>query len=218
MVLIVDKTVSLRAATLREKLFSIGCPCAVSSIRDVGKFRPFRMMLTFTDVFDDARRNIASEEFTVAIGSGFVNSALSAVRVPDADDAFSALHRRFITDSGIKPENIHPFGVSLAPYFFVSDGFVEIYGNIVTLTESENMILKELLGVADARHPIPAKTLGLHCFSDSKAGKSNRAAVHISHINAKCEPYLRRPLVKYSHGIGYYPTVTLPCFPKTLWY
>ena len=206
MILIVDKTITDRASALREKLYSLGCPSAVCSVRDAALYRPFRLIMTFTDVFDTVRREIPDDCRTVTIGNGFVNSALNVSRFSDADRAITAAHEYLMGVFGISHEQIRTFGVMFPPSLFVSDGFIEIYGNMVTLTSTESVILKYLIAMSDEKSPVRTQTLELYCTSDGKITPSNRVAVHISHINSKAAPYFRGELIVRSGG-GYVSAV-----------
>ncbi len=203
MILIVDKTISLRAEALREKLFSLGCPCAVCVIKDIRRFPTAELVMTFTDNFDSIGG--CADCHTVFIGKGFVNSALDATRADTADDAITEAHSYLMARLGIGEDRMYPFGIMLSPSLFVSDRFVEIYGNQIILTETESMIVKELVGTSDEKRQIAPEILARFCTRDGNAD-STSVKVHISHINAKCERYFRAKLIRGTRK-GYYITV-----------
>lgn len=207
MILIVEKTITHRAEALREKLFSLGCPCAVCVPSRVKEYRPVGLILTFADQFESVYRDINDAYYTIAIGDGFVNSALNATRVPDDDNAILKAHDYLIKKMCFTEENITPFGVVVPPSLFITDGFVEIYGNMVLLTPTESMILKYLIAASHSFEPISAGTLSVFCSADGKDTDSNRISVHISHINSKCAAHFGSNLIVHSPGGGYFSLV-----------
>ena len=191
MILITDKTVTRRAEALRERLFSLGCPCAVCASCDIRRYLPAGLMITFTDHFDELRRYPYDSIHTVAIGDGFVNSALNAQRAPDADTAIYSAHSYLMAKMGITEDRILPFGVVPAPGLFVSDGFIEIYGNMIRLTRTEIMIFKYLTGLSSQASPVPPEKIEMYTSLTESSDPRTKISMHISSVNRKVRPFLK---------------------------
>ena len=208
MILVVDKTVSVRAVELRNKLHFLGCPCAVCVSREIKNYRPFGAVMTFTDHFDTMISDTAEEFYSFTIGHGFVNSALRAKNYPDEDTAITEAHTFLMRRLGVTDDRLLPFGICVNKAFFLSDGFCEIYGNHVPLTATESLILKYFIAMSSADKPIRSRMIDIYCSADGKPAKTNRMAVHISHINEKCRIHLGSELIIGSKN-GYYSTNNL---------
>jgi len=209
MILIVDKTVDGRASAFREKLFSLGCPCAVATPATVKDYVPFRLILTYTDVVDEIRRLPYDNVHIVAIGDGFVNSALSAERAVDEEDAVKAAHTHLMREMNIPSRHIMTFGIALPPVLFLSQYFIEINGTTVKPTPTEIMILNYLLGVSSERIPVSAEQIAKYCTPESSVPNISVISVHISHLNTKVRPSYGGRLIRARNGIGYFSEINV---------
>ena len=206
MILIVDKTVSSRAVTLRETLYSLGCPCAVCVPNEMKSYTPFRLIMTYIDALDDVRHQPYDHVRAIVVGEGFVNSALNASQANDDLAAISASHEYLMNEMGITPDRRLPFGVIFPPSLFVSQDFIEVYGNMVPLTPTEAMIVRLLVGTSAEDRPISADSIARYCFAGSGSSPDS-VPVHVSHINAKTSPHFGSPLIVSKRGCGYFSAV-----------
>ena len=207
MILIVEKTITDRAVALRDKLYSLGCPCAVCAPSEMHRYVPFRLIITYIDSLDEVRRMPFDHVYALVIGKGFVNSVLNASQVSDDYSAIMTAHAYLMNEMGITPERMTPFGVMLPPALFVSNDFIEIYGNMVELSPIENMIMKYLIGASCESRPIPASAIAKFCSPAAKTATQSSIAVHISHINSKAEKHFGSHLIRSVSGIGYFSAV-----------
>ena len=208
MILIVDKTVSARAAALRHTLYSLGCPCAVCVPPDMHLYKPFRLILTYADVLGDVRRMPFDSVRALVVGGGFVNSALNAAQYEDEDSAIRAAHAYLMDEMGVTDDRILPFGVMFPPSLFVAQDFIEICGNMVTLSPIESMIVKLTVGASCECSPIAAEVIAEYCSPKQSGASAPSVPVHISHINAKAGRHLASPLILSKKGEGYYSAIT----------
>ena len=207
MILICDSDITDRACALRNKLFDLGIPCAVSVISDIGKNLPVMAILTFCDVFDSVRRTPFDDIFVVAIGNGFVNSALNAKRAADDEEAFRILDSKISEMLGLSMEAKTPFGVYTSPNVFVGDYFIEIYGNMILATSSELMIFKYLDAFIDKDYYFDADKICRFCLPLERLSTKNPAgliAVHVRNINEKFEKVFMRKLIRSKRNHGYF--------------
>lgn len=204
MILICDSVVSDRAVGLREKIISLGCPCAVSEITEIRSYLPLKLIITFCDVFDSVRRTPFDDVFVIAIGNGFVNTALNAKRADDVDHAILQARQYLYRSAGIENEDITSSGVFASSLFF-GERFFEIYGNMVEPTETEYMIFKYLVSSASKNHCAAADKIRRFCypFSDEDIS-SNLISAHISNLNRKIVNAYGKKLVHSKRFMGYY--------------
>ena len=205
MILIVDKTITDRAAALRNTLYSLGCPCAVSAPLEMKKHTPFRLIITYIDALDDVRHQPFDGTHAIVLGDGFVNSALNASHADDEMSAIVRAHALLMAEMGVTAERTTSFGVVFPPLFVAQD-FIEVYGNMVRLTPTESVILKLLIGASCEDSPVTADMIDKYCSPSMKRGRSNTAAVHVSRINSKTGPFFSSPLIRFKNG-GYYSVV-----------
>ena len=111
MILVCDLKISERALSLRDRIFDRGCPCAVSGVDDIQSQFPVKVIITFADVFGEIRRRAVDDVLVVAIGIGFVNSALNAVRVDTPDEALETAYAYIIGSIGVENADRFAFGV-----------------------------------------------------------------------------------------------------------
>lgn len=207
MILICDKTVSERAKKLRKKLYKLGIPCAVSKISDMKHFVPFKLIVTFSDVFDDVRRTPYDKIRVISIGEGFINSVMNAEKVLNEHELISAIDRNFMKMFGISQNDVFKFGVKVKPNLFWSKRFMILNGKSVILANAEYMIFKYLLAFAGEDKLISPFLLYQYCFSVHRLEMkrvANNVAVDVRKINQKCEHIFPDGLIKSKRGQGYY--------------
>lgn len=153
MILICDKTISERAKLLRKKLFSIGYPCAYSRVADMKYFVPFKLIVTFSDVFDFVRRTPYDAVRVISIGEGFINSVMNAEKVLTEEELLEAVNRNLMKMYGIESGDLFRFGVRVKPELFLSEHFLQLRGHNYILPRAEYMIFKYLLAVSSEKVP-----------------------------------------------------------------
>lgn len=209
MILVVDKTMSDRAAELREKLFHLSCPCAVCALSEIKENLPAKVIITYSGMLSEVRQRLSDNVFVLVIGKEFINSALNAACCPDetaaVNDALS-IHTNTFYASG-KPAT--EFGVMLSPAVFLAYDFIEIYGNMIPLSPTESLVMKYLAAMSDEKHPIPASVIAAYCLSRASEVSSNSVAVHISGINSKARAYYGNSIIRSVSGCGYYSDANL---------
>ncbi len=199
MVLICDRLVTERAKNLRERMLTGGIPAAVSALSSIRPFLPVRLLVTFTDVFDDLRRLPTDPIFCIAIGQGFVNSALHAVRVDSEEEAIRAVRQHLAL------ENDAGFGSHLTPEIFRGPGFYEIRGHTIVFTAYEERLFLCLV-FAQGRCVTP-EMIRAFCSPGDREGPADGAngiAVHVHHLNAKLTPALGERPIREKRFFGYY--------------
>jgi len=206
MILICDNDISARAIGMRDKIFHAGFPCAISEISNISEYLPLKLIVTFTDVFYDVRRTPYDDVFVLAVGKGFVNSALNAKGVTYEDDVIDEILKYIFEIYKIHEKDITAFGYCFPHGIFFSKNFIEIYGNIVELTTREYMIFKYLYSHAGDNVYLTTTKIFNFCFPDntSVSGKDNKISVHISHINKKFELACGKVAIKDKRFLGYY--------------
>ena len=189
MILICDKTISERAKLLIKKLFSLGYPCAYSRVADMKYFVPFKLIVTFTDVFDFVRRTPYDAVRVISIGEGFINSVMNVY--------------------GIESGDLFRFGVRVKPELFLSEHFLQLRGHNYILPRAEYMIFKYLLAVSSEKSPVSALKLYYYCFSSHRLEKkriANNVAVDVRNINQRCECIYPDGIIRAKRYRGYYIT------------
>ena len=141
MILICDTQVSARAQRVQEMILSLGCPAAVSPFDDIKSHLPTRLIITFADVFSIIRQAPFDDLFVIAIGDGFINTALNARGAKDEKTALLLAQKYLCDDEITYARGLSSTGLFLSPIFF-SKNFFEVYSNLVMPTEMEYMIFK----------------------------------------------------------------------------
>ncbi len=205
MILVCDKDITARAIGMRDFIFHAGFPCAVAKISEIADYLPIHMIVTFTDVFDDVRRTPYDNLFVLALGNGFVNSALNGRSVPSEEEIIPAI-KKFLYDSfHIENNQILPFGVCLGRVFFSAD-FLEIYGNPIELTTVEYMIFKYLYAFSKEEIYFSAENIYRFCFPkvlEYTEKCNNTVSVHIFNLNQKFLDVYGQSAVKKKRFLGY---------------
>ncbi|MGN1346212.1 MAG: hypothetical protein ACI4V1_05470, partial [Eubacteriales bacterium] len=192
MFLVCDKTNSERAAGIRENLLLAGYPCAVTSISEIANYLPLVRIITFTDMLDDIRRTPYDEIRVLAIGDGFVNSALNAERVECAEALLPVMTKVLMDYFHVREEWVQRFGWFCDDGIFLSPYFFQVYGNIVLPTDREYLIFKYLHMTSRQNTYISAQKICRFCYRASKMPKeegeaAKNLAVHIANLNQKCQ-------------------------------
>lgn len=192
---------------LREKLFSLGYPCACVRISDIGKYRPVKLIITFTDVFDWVRRTPYDKIHAIAIGKDFVNSALNVERVANEDELVQVINRNLRQMYNLDESCCFTFGVRCPPELFIADDFLMYNCRSVVLTKTEYMIFKYLRAFCRENVRIPAKVIYRYCFVKYKLKKDrieNNVAVNVKKVNDKFSCIFSAPMIKSRRDHGYY--------------
>lgn len=211
MVLVCDSDISERALTLREKILRLGCPCAVAKISDISEYLPLKLIVTFYDRFNDVRRTPYDSIFVIALGHGFVNSALNAIDVDTEEELLAEMRRFLLKEAGISQKRTFSFGV-VEPKnnIFYSKYFVELYGKRFVLTQSEYLIFKYLTAFSGSGKFFEPGKIASFCYDNRKLGRelvSNKISVHINHINDKIKKANGRPFIGAKRYRGYYADI-----------
>lgn len=202
MILVCDTTVSDRAISLRNELLDRGYPASVSSVDEIRNHKPFCLILTFTDVFNEVRRTPYDEVFVVAVGDDFINTALNATQAKDVTDAVSVA-QNYLRESCVRDGGeLFGNGVFVQP-FFLAEGFFEVYSSLVIPTESEFLIFKFLLFCTQRSVYASADVIRDFCFP-RKSFESNVIAAHISSLNKKISEAYGKKIIKSKRFMGYY--------------
>ena len=191
MILVCDRDISQRAIGLRERIFAAGLPAAVSAPADFRRNQPYPLMVTFTDFFDDLRRSPYSDAYCLALGPGFVNSALKAAPVRDEAQLLPAIRQALARELKAPKNAVQAFGTYLTSSLFFGTGFIEIRGRSVLLTGTEFRILYYLAACSCEQRPAPVDKIVRFCMPSGKQsteGAENRIAAHVYGINQKVEP------------------------------
>ena len=199
MILVCDRTVSERAMRIRERMLACGLPAAVSALSSIREYLPVRILITFTDVFDDLRRMPYGHIFCVAVGDGFVNSALNAVRVGGEEALPAAVLRRLALDERDDPA----FGIHLTPEIFRGPGFYEIRGHTVLFTRIEERIFL-CLALAGNRCVSVENLRAFSLPGDREKRTEGAIAMHVCNLNAKLAPALGERPIREKRYYGYY--------------
>lgn len=212
MVLVCDSDVSERALTLRQKILKYGCPCAVSKISDISDYLPLKLIVTFYDRFDYVRRTPYDSIFVIALGHGFVNSALNAIDVDNEEELITEMRRYLYKEAGISDKRTFAFGiVEPKNNIFYSKYYVELYGKRIVLTQSEYLIFKYLTAFSGSGYFFEAEKIASFCYDNRKLGQklvSNKISVHINHINEKVKKVNVRPFISAKRFLGYYTEIS----------
>lgn len=208
MILICDRTESARAAGIREMLYRAGCPAAVLALSDYRQSMPARMIVTFTDALDVLRRTPLDDLHAIAIGEGFVNSALNAQALRNEKDLPEAVRRELLARSGIGSDAVTPFGVFGHPSVFFSKDFFEIRGFRIEPTKAEYMIFKYLMSDYGNGRYLPPDVILKFCFPSNKLrDESSAISVHISNLNKKARNACGEGIIETMRYSGYRASV-----------
>ena len=198
MILVCDQTVSERAMRIRERMLACGLPAAVSALSSIREYLPMRLLVTFTDCFDDLRRMPYGHIFCVAVGDGFVNSALNAMRVGGEEKLPAAVLRRLALDERDDPA----FGIHLTPEIFRGPGFYEIRGHTLVFTAfEERLFLLIALASDEGKCASPER---IRAFCGAPSEDANAVAAHVHHLNQKLAPALGERAIRQRRFCGYY--------------
>ncbi len=208
MFLVCDKTKSERASVLREKILRAGYPCACSIVSEIGQYLPLLRIITFMDVLDNVRRTPYDDIRVLAIGEGFVNSALNAGQLSREEDVLPEIENVVNAFFHVKEEWIQMFGMFYDDGTFMSREFFQIYGNIIVPTEREYLIFKYLQMASRLCDYVPAERICRFCYQASKIPKNEREAsknlaVHVTNLNQKCQNSMGCHLIEAKRFIGY---------------
>ena len=206
MIIVCDADVSCRAIHVRDTLLDIGYPTCISSIRDIKDNQPFCLIITFADVFNELRRTPFDDTFVIAIGDGFVNTALNAVQTKNLNTAVRLAHNFVQGSCHDKFGKSNLEGMFVPPFYF-ADGFFEIHSNLVAPTKSEYMIFKFLVFCSYNNTFASTDKICNYCFGGN-VGDSNTIAAHISGLNSKIKDAYGKKIIKSKRFKGYYLEIT----------
>ncbi|MBO7404720.1 MAG: helix-turn-helix domain-containing protein [Clostridia bacterium] len=200
MILVCDRTVSERATRIRERMLASGFPAAVSALSSIREHLPVRLLVTFTDCFDDLRRMPCGHIFCIAVGDGFVNSALHAVRVRREEEAVPAVLKHLALHEREDPA----FGIHLTPEIFRGPGFYEIRGHTLVFTAFEERLFLLLALTTDEGKCATPERIRMFCLSGAPSEDANAVATHVHHLNQKLAPALGDRAIRGRRSSGYY--------------
>jgi len=202
MILICDRTESARAAQIREKLYRMGCPCAVCALSEYRNVLPARLIVTFTDTLDALRLTPLDDLHAIAIGDGFVNSALNAQPLRNENNLPHVIRRELLQRAGISRTT--PFGVFGHPDVFFAQSFMEVRGCQIKPSRSEYMIFKYLMSDYGSGRYIQPENILKFCFPSNKLRDSSASIpVHISNLNKKARESCGMAVIETMRGSGY---------------
>lgn len=208
MFLVCDRTRSERAKALRENILRTGYPCACASVREIKEYLPLLRIITYTDVLADIRRTPYDNIRVLAVGEGFVNSALNAEQIKEEDDVLPRIEQIISEFYHVSRECVYPFGRYYDDGVFMSEKFFMISENVIEPTEREYMIFKYLQMTAKQYSYLPPERICRFCYPSSKLPKDEREAaknlaVHVNSLNRKCQKSMRCYLIESKRFIGY---------------
>ena len=195
---------------LRDKIFSSGCPCAVVTLEKLNSCPCAHVIITFADKFNDVRRMPVDDIFVIAIGIGFINSALNAVRVDNENEAIETAYAHILGKLGIENADKYVFGVlDEHKGVFFSEYFIEIWGRRVFFTSTEYMIFKYLIAFAGTEHKFSTDNIARLCLKKAERSQieSNKISVHIANINSKVKAKMGEPIIAVRRYLGHYAVV-----------
>ena len=202
MILICDRTESARAALIRESLYRMGCPAAVCALSEYRYALPARLIVTFTDALDALRRTPLDHLHAIAVGDGFVNSALNAQPLRDERDLPHVIRRELLNRAAIT--RITPIGVFGHPSVFFSEDFVEVRGCSIRPSRAEYMIFKYLMSDWGSGRYLGPETILRFCFPSNKLhDESASIPVHISNLNKKARESCGMAIIETMRFSGY---------------
>lgn len=202
MILVCDHTESERAARIRDELYSRGYPCALSALAGYRNCLPARLIVTFTDALDALRQKPLDHIHAIALGDGFVNSALNAQALRDPKHLPDTVRRELLTRAGITRKTA--FGVFVTPDAFLAEEFMEIRGCRIRPARTEYMIFKYLMSDFGSGRYIPPETILKFCFPSNKfRDESSSIAVQISTLNRKARESCGTPIIESMRSSGY---------------
>lgn len=207
MILICDREESERSIQLRERILKMGCPCALTTVSGIREYLPVKLIITYCDLFDEVRRTPWDSVFVIAIGHGFVNTALNAKRAETEELAMKTMWEFLLNDAGVEKPDRLPFGVSIAGKYFFAEGFFEIYGNMVIPTATEYRIFRYLFASSDRDHTAEAGKIFRFCLPDEEwidGDTANHVAVHVANLNRKLKAVCGKRLIRAKRNCGYY--------------
>jgi len=208
MILICDRTESARAAKIREMLYRMGCPAAVLALSDYRESMPARLIVTFTDALDALRQTPLDDLHAIAVGEGFVNSAMNAQALRNEKDLPEVLRYELLSRAGVGADEVTPFGVFGHPSVFFADDFVEIRGFRIEPTKAEYMIFKYLMSDRRNGRYLPPGVIQKFCYPSNKVRDESAAiSVHISNLNKKSRDACGVGIIETMRFSGYRASV-----------
>ena len=175
---------------IRERMLACGLPAAVSALSSIREYLPVRILITFTNVFDDLRRMPYGHIFCVAVGDGFVNSALNAVRAGGEEKLPAAVLRHLAHHERDDPA----FDIQLTPEIF--------RGHTLVFTAFEERIFLLLALASDEGKCASPERICAFCGAPSE--DANAVAAHVHHLNQKLAPALGDRAIRQRRFCGYY--------------
>ncbi len=208
MFLVCDRTRSERAKALRETILRAGYPCACASVREIKEYLPLLRIITYTDTLDDVRRTPYDNIHVLAVGEGFVNSALHAEQIMTEEDVLPRIEQIINEFYHVTRDWIYPNGRYYDDGVFIGEKIFMIYENIIEPTEREYMIFKYLQMTAKQYSYLPPERICRFCYPVSKLPKDEREAaknlaVHVNSLNRKCQNSMRCYLIESKRFVGY---------------
>ena len=208
MFLVCDKMRSERGRKLRETILREGYPCAFCTVSEIKEYLPLLRIITYTDMLDEIRRTPYDDIRVLAIGNGFVNSALNAEKVDNEDDILPLIQKSLWDFFCVKPEWEYPFGVFYDDGIFMANDFFTVFGNIIVPTEREYLIFKYIQMASRVCDYVPAQRVCRFCYQASRIPKDEREAaknlaVHITNLNRKSQDVMYCHLIEAKRFIGY---------------
>jgi len=208
MFLVCDKTRSVRAKALRETILRAGYPCACAAVSEIKEYLPLLRIITYTEVLDDVRRTPYDNVRILAIGEGFVNSALNAEPIREEEELLPKIEQVINEFYHVSPKSIYAFGRYYDDGAFMSEKFFMINENVIVPTAREYMIFKYLQMTAKQYSYLPPERICRFCYPASKLPKDEQEAaknlaVHVNSLNRKCRKSMRCCLIESKRFIGY---------------
>lgn len=203
MILICDNSNSDRALQLRQRVMSAGIPCAISSTSSIKDYLPIQLILTFADTFEEIRRLPYDEVFVIAIGDGFINTALNAVGACNIDTTLLYAQKYLYSCLEADNKDLLVPGICTRG-IYLGEKFFEVFGNIVVPTDTQYMIFKYLLTCTSSQVFSDTDKIRKFCYSTAKKIESNVIAAHISILNKKIYDAYGKKLIKSKRFNGYY--------------
>lgn len=204
MVLVMDKTQSVRALELRNRILEMGFPCAVSfPPYTVSHLRPVVCILTFHDAIDVVRRCPLDDVPALVLGEGFVNSLFHAEVFAEEEAMLARMEEYIFAFLGTKKEEYFGF-----PGYILSGGFavtkLAIYYRLfpLVLTEREKRIFLTILSAP--AHPHSYRRIEAYAFPypyrEHTYEIEGTISSQISAINKEAMAKTGRKMIRYSTG------------------
>lgn len=204
MILVCDRCATERAASVREAVLQRGYPCALAALPEIANLHPFKIMITFADVYDELAP-MCDGTYVIVIGEDFASYALSVKRVENVRAVLREIRFSIESIYGITESKKSTFGFSLTPSLFLANDFFTVNGNVVEPTSSEYMIFKYLTAFAGADVYFSAEMIARFCLPYARAEKSAQSVtVHIANLNKKIASVYGEKIIRSKRSCGYY--------------